>query len=1099
MKPTLRHLLDGSTLVVILFVMITAGLGLFLHRYWIEKQNDYFSRNQANLNLAYQASVQIYRLAMDGFFTDTINRPEIAKLFAEGAASSGAERNMARGKLYRKLYSTYVSLQSNKLIQLHFHTPDGKSYLRFHKPETYGDSLLEARPSVRIVNEEKRSVYGFETGKARAGFRYLYPVHYKQRHIGNVEVSVTTKAIIDAMAEFDSNHEYAFLMNRLLVEPYILEEEKWLYTPSEIHPDLMVEDAEAVLPSSPPKLSESALAVNHHIAGNKKLKKALSDGRPFTLGTTGLKEPYIVTLIPIQDVAERVAGYLVGYKPDRTLTTFRREYLVYMTTTIAALVLITLLIFRLQKRSAALARERRNLQITHDTLAEGVFVMDLNGIILHGNPAVTRMLGYEIDELIGQSAHDLLHVHPSGESFNQLNCPLHNHVTKGLAYDAQEMFRHKNGSIRIVELATRPIKINGSMTGSVTALHDITERQEIIETLREKELFQRTLMNHLPVGLIIIDAETRRIEMVNPTALEMLGTVPSDAIGKVCHRFLCPSDEKACPILDLKQNIDNSQRVLLRYDGTSVPVLKTVNVVTSQGRKKMLECFVDISIRVTAEKALKKANDQLRSAIVRANDLADKAKSANRAKSVFLANMSHEIRTPLNAILGYSQLLQMDNSLHSDHLEQVKIINRSGDHLLELINSVLEMSKIEAGYIRVQNEKIDFTQLLEDVRSIFQLTCRKKNLSLVIERKKGTPGQILGDHGKIRQVLINLISNAVKFTTAGGIKVSVGAVLDKENWAMTLDVIDTGEGIAAEDHSRLFEPFEQTTTGQQAPEGTGLGLPISRAYARAMGGDLIMVESRPGKGSAFRFTFTAHTGKADAVQRTEDHSGRIIGLAPQDAGLRVLVVEDDTYSREFVNKLLTDIGFMVATTDRGGEALQLVEDFRPRVVLLDLQLPGINGFETAKRMRDLADGRKMAVIVVSASAMYVNDLQEKAAASGINGFVSKPFTTGKLLEEIKRITDIKYLYQSEPPVGKTETATISQRNLQHLPPQVRQKLRMAVQMGDMTTFTRMAEEAAATAPELIGHLTLLARRFDYTALLELLSDSEKSQRVGDTL
>ena len=139
---------------------------------------------------------------MNGFFTDTINRPEIAKLFAEGAASSGAEQDLARGKLYRKLYSTYTSLQSNKLIQLHFYTPDGKSYLRFDTPETFGDSLLEARPSVKIVNEEKRSVYGFETGKARAGFRYLYPVHYKQRHIGSVEVSVTTKAIIDAMAEF---------------------------------------------------------------------------------------------------------------------------------------------------------------------------------------------------------------------------------------------------------------------------------------------------------------------------------------------------------------------------------------------------------------------------------------------------------------------------------------------------------------------------------------------------------------------------------------------------------------------------------------------------------------------------------------------------------------------------------------------------------------------------------------------------------------------------------------------------------------------------------------------------------------------------------
>lgn len=230
------------------------------------------------------------------------------------------------------------------------------------------------------------------------------------------------------------------------------------------------------------------------------------------------------------------------------------------------------------------------------------------------------------------------------------------------------------------------------------------------------------------------------IERVNPTAAKLFGWDVEKIIGNRCHQFLCPAEEGQCPIMDCGQTVDSSDRVLIQHDGAHLPVLKTVNRIVIQGREKLLECFIDISSRIAAEEALKRVNQELTSAIVQAKILAKEAKAANRSKSVFLANMSHEIRTPLNAILGYSQLLQQDPSLSAEHLEQVRTINRSGDHLLGLINGVLEMSKIEAGHVRLQNAPMNLDRLLNDVQSMFQLACQKKTPELQDDQQRGAAG-----------------------------------------------------------------------------------------------------------------------------------------------------------------------------------------------------------------------------------------------------------------------------------------------------------------------------------------------------------------------
>ena len=266
--------------------LVTVGLGFFLHYNRMAQQNSHFSQHQEVLSTAYKASLQTYRLAMDSFYANTISRPEIAALFAEGInATDKAKQNLARGRLYRRLYAQYASMKSHNLVQLHFHTTIGKSFLRFHKPDRYGDSLMDIRPSVHVVNEKQQPVYGFEAGRVRSGFRYVYPIFWQAKHVGSVEVSVTIKAIRDVMAELDPHQEYAFVLSRQLTEPIIFPEQRWLYRPSDLHPDFMVEDADALLPDSPPPLSSAAVMLNRRLARNAMVQDVMKKGEAVTVST----------------------------------------------------------------------------------------------------------------------------------------------------------------------------------------------------------------------------------------------------------------------------------------------------------------------------------------------------------------------------------------------------------------------------------------------------------------------------------------------------------------------------------------------------------------------------------------------------------------------------------------------------------------------------------------------------------------------------------------------------------------------------------------------------------------------------------------------
>lgn len=386
----------------------------------------------------------------------------------------------------------------------------------------------------------------------------------------------------------------------------------------------------------------------------------------------------------------------------------------------------------------------------------------------------------------------------------------------------------------------------------------------------------------------------------------------------------------------------------------------------------------------------------------------DQAQSANRAKSTFLANMSHELRTPMNAILGFAQLLQQDASLGEAQLTRVETIARSGRHLLTLINDVLEISKIEAGKVAVEAHPLDLTELIESVEEMIRQRAESKGLALVVTVDPQVPRNVRGDAKKLRQVLINLLGNAIKFTTHGGVDLRVDAEPGARG-RIRFEVADTGCGIAAEDRERIFEAFFQAAESGIGGEGTGLGLTISREYTQLMGGRLTL-ESEPGKGSTFHFALTLKPVTENDLHRPKT-GGRVVGLAPGQPRYRILLVEDRPDNRELMAQLLKSVGFDVRTAEDGEQALNVFHTWHPHLIWMDMRMPVMDGYEATRRIKASPQGHNTVVLALTASAFE----EDRAAvlASGCDGFLRKPIEVDVIFAAMAEYLGVRYQYAND--------------------------------------------------------------------------------------
>ena len=397
---------------------------------------------------------------------------------------------------------------------------------------------------------------------------------------------------------------------------------------------------------------------------------------------------------------------------------------------------------------------------------------------------------------------------------------------------------------------------------------------------------------------------------------------------------------------------------------------------------------------------------------------AQKAQVANQAKSQFLAKMSHELRTPLNTILGFTQLIDYAENLSPKNREQLEIINRSGEHLLALINDVLETSRIEAGQLTLKPDYFDLHRLINSVREMLALRARAKHLQLEAYQMDSVPQYVYGDESKLRQILINLLSNAVKFTEQGKITLRVGCVyrdalphLTSNQVQLEFQVIDTGLGIEQTQLDSIFEPFRQTPTGRQAHEGTGLGLWISQQYACLMGGEL-NVQSQLGIGSTF--SGSVRLALATEADVTPLHSQqRVVGLEPGQTNWRILVVEDVEENRRLLVSLLTTIGFEVCSVDNGREAVQSWRQWNPHCIWMDVYMPYVDGYEAAQQIRsDQTPDTRPVIIALTASVL--DNKKDELLAAGFDDFVHKPFHVNDIFNKLAQHLEVRYRYADKP-------------------------------------------------------------------------------------
>lgn len=542
-----------------------------------------------------------------------------------------------------------------------------------------------------------------------------------------------------------------------------------------------------------------------------------------------------------------------------------------------------------------------------------------------------------------------------------------------------------------------------------------------------------------------------------------------------------PADrDQIFQVLQEKGIIRHQEVDLRRKTGEVRTALLSAELFDLNGQTTCFWVSEDISDRKQAEIALHQAK------------LA--AEAANLAKSQFLANMSHEFRTPLNIILGFAQLLKRERLLTAQQQEHLETITRSGEHLLELINDVLEMSKIEAGQSRLNETSFDLYRQLQTLDEMWKPKAMAKGLQLTIERQTEVPQYAIADERKLRQVLTNLLSNAIKFTKVGQVSLRVWAERENREAETTeslscqrlcFEVEDTGVGIASDELEILFDAFAQTESGRQSQQGTGLGLAISREFVRLMGGDLTL-ETQVGQGTAFRFDIplviaAAVEGSPPPPQQ------RVIGLAPDRTRYRLLVAEDCRDNRQLLVKLLESIGFEVRQAENGREAISLWESFAPHLIWMDLRMPVMDGYEAIRQIKSQLRSQKTVIIALTASAF--EEERATALAAGCDDFIRKPFREEEIFEKMAQYLGVRYRYEplvlpakSNETQSDVSTALVL---LERMPAEWREQLHQAATQVDAEQIVQLTHQIPSEYSTLAFAIADLANRYRFDRIVEL--------------
>lgn len=622
---------------------------------------------------------------------------------------------------------------------------------------------------------------------------------------------------------------------------------------------------------------------------------------------------------------------------------------------------------------------RSFMQSLTDNLNEGVYALDTQGLLTFLNSEAESLLGYKRQELLGRNMHEIIHFQRAdGSHMPREECPVHKSIRNGQRFSSdEEIFTTKTGEMIPVALASTPMQRDGVTFGSVAVFHDAREQKKRERALLDSERRVRHLLEISPIAVRVLRLSDRHMVFVNQSYAELFHTSKEDVLGTDPVRFYRNQQDYNDLASRIKQGeaIRNCLVELVTQQGTPIWVLASYFPLEYEGERASLGWFYDVT------------------AIRHSQQLAE---NASRAKSEFLSSMSHELRTPMNAILGFSQLLEYDANLTASQQEYVRAILKAGQHLLTLINEVLDLAKIESGQIDLALEPVAVIELIDECCALLVSLAAKRGI--VLSRVGLGHAVAYADRTRLKQVLINLISNAIKYNRDGGtVRIDVQAQGEQR---LRIDVIDSGYGIPAERIGELFQPFNRVGAESSGVEGTGIGLSITRRIMEAMNG-IVDVSSKVGEGSTFWIELPrAAVNPLD--RRDAPLTGdAVVPQAPHMEQHTVLYIEDNPVNLKLVERILArrgNIRLLTAHTPELG--LELAWERHPDLILLDINMPGMNGYQVLQALRDDDSTKHISVVAMTANAMPRDVEQGKAA--GFTDYLTKPFELTAFFETIDR-------------------------------------------------------------------------------------------------
>jgi len=752
----------------------------------------------------------------------------------------------------------------------------------------------------------------------------------------------------------------------------------------------------------------------------------------------------------------------------------------------------------------ALLESEEKLVNTFEQAAVGIAHVAPDGSWLRVNNRLCDIVGYSRDELLNLTFQDITY---PVDLYVDLQYVKRLIEGKESTYSMEKRYIRKDGSIVWINLTVSLVfDKSGAPDYFISVIEDISER-------KQAEIERDLLVHDMGERIKELQCMFKITETIRQSA--NVDDILIDAVKILPPGWQYPEFTKArivyddrefidCPFVTtdwkLSSNLMHGKKQIGTVEVYYTKEFPLLDEGPFQDQERELidgiaKTLSEAIEHKQAENALEAHQKMLEQTVIkRTHELEvtkQQAVAANQAKSTFLANISHELRTPLNAILGFSEELVRDPGTRGEQQEKISIINRSGEYLLAMINDVLDMSKIEAGRVEIEPTSFDLLQLLEDIRQMFAARTESAGLLFEMELDPELPGYIKTDVNKLRQILINILGNAMKFTFEGSVFLRVWSkpfVGDSAMVALQFAIKDSGMGIAPGEEKKIFEPFAQVGRSAAHIKGTGLGLTITKTFVELMGGE-ISVESQLGKGSLFRVKLpVALSDITESVSFAAPKSA-VLRLEPGQPIQRILVVEDNPENCLLLSGLLARAGFEVMKAENGEKAITRFQQWQPHFIWMDIGMPVMDGYEATMKIRALPGGNEVKIVAITAHAF--KEEHKSILDAGCDDVVSKPFRSNEIFEMMEQHLGVRYSYKiphrkraAEPVVALTG------KMLARLPLELRESLNVAVRMLDIEASNRAVERIRGVDNGIADGLGALVKNYRFSKLVELLDKSD---------